>query len=42
MRGIAITMNGKDLSSEDLIDLWLHGHYLHKGNESLIGSTRFQ
>jgi hypothetical protein len=31
-RGVSFDINGEDLTTEALIDLWLHGHYLHKGN----------
>jgi len=32
MPGVAFNINGDDLTPEKLIDLWLHGRYLHKGN----------
>jgi len=34
MSGVAFNINGEDLTPEKLIDLWLHGRYLHKGNEN--------
>jgi hypothetical protein len=33
IRTMAFNVNGEDLTPARLIDLWLHGKYLHKGNE---------
>lgn len=43
MPGVAVSINGEDLMPEKLIDLWLHGRYLHKGNakSDLIDSLPF-
>jgi hypothetical protein len=43
MPGVAFNVNGEDLTPGKLIDLWLHGRYLHKGNANsdLLDSLPF-